>query len=352
MGNFYAFTAFALLSWGIFLVSLKREPRRLRNGVYLSVALGFSYFAVITMPGLPPTIGLLLGFGLVLVLGPLSAMFLSGFLIINGVTMLRREGRSLGNLLSLLAGLAIIGVGMTAVIVVSGRANAALIASCIVIVLLAGYLGFLLFSFLVYALVYSKLPYRGAPDFVIVLGSGLIGDRVPPLLASRLLEAQQIHARSRAAGAPSRIIVTGGQGADEDRSEAAAMAEYLVNLGVPADEVLLEDQARNTEENLSFSKAIMDAEAREYSSIVVTNNFHVFRAALLAKRKGLDTQAVGSKTAGYFLPSAALREFIGLLAMYKWLHLAFAAVVVGGILALFVFSLQRSDFVTASAALL
>lgn len=350
MGIFLIMTGIALLGWGIFLVSLKREPRRLRNGIYLSAALGSTYLAVVLTPGLSTSIGQLLTFGLVFLVGPMAALFLAGFLIVNGFTMLRREGRSLGNLLSLLAGFAIIGVGSIAFVAVSGRGDAALVAGCVAILLLAGYLGYLLFSFLIYALFYSKLPYRGAPDFVIVLGSGLIGSRVPPLLASRLVKAREIHDQSKAAGVSSRIIVTGGQGADEARSEASAMAEYLVELGVPAGDVLLEDQARNTEENLGYSKAIMDAASADYSSIVVTNNFHVFRAALLARRLGMETQAVGSKTAGYFLPSAALREFIGLLAMYKWLHLAFAALVVGGILALFIVSVQQGDSFTTAAA--
>lgn len=347
--GFFVFVFFALLCWALFVTSLKREPRRLRNGIYLSAALGFSYFAVVLIPGLPASLGLVLAFGVVFVIGPLSALFLCGFLLLNGVVMLRREGRSLGNLLSLFAGLAIIGLGLLAgfFIVQYSRAevDVVLISVTLLVILLAGYMGYLLLSFLIYALVYSRLPYQGEPDFVIVLGSGLIGSKVPPLLASRLVKAEQIHSRSKAAGVPSQIIVTGGQGGDEDRSEASAMAEYLVELGVPAEEVLLEDKARNTEENLRFSAAIMAAQRSEYSSVVVTNNFHVFRAALLARRAGLETQAVGSGTAGYFLPSAALREFVGLLAMYKWLHLGVAALLSAGVLLLLLSTLRGEQVI-------
>ncbi len=345
MGIFLIMTGIALLCWGVFLRSLKREPRRLRNGIYLSAALGFSYLAVVLIPGLPVGARQLLTAGLVFVLVPLSAVFLSGFLILNGVVMLRREGRSLGNLLSLFAGLAILGVGTVVVLMgfvqsESAVTRNALFAFGTAVVLIAGYLGYLLCSFLIYALVYSKLPYRGDPDYVIVLGSGLIGAQVPPLLASRLIKAREIHDQSTAEGVSCRIIVTGGQGADEARSEASAMAEYLIDGGVPADAVLIEDQARNTEENLRFSARLMAPAASERSSIVVTNNFHVFRAALLARRIGMDTQAVGSGTAGYFLPSAILREFAGLLAMYKWLHASLLALGLAMILAAMLYSFQ------------
>lgn len=50
-----------------------------------------------------------------------------------------------------------------------------------------------------------------------------------------------------------------------------------------------------------------------------TNNYHVFRAAMYAKRANLKADGVGSKTAFYFLPTAMIREFIGILSRQKTL---------------------------------
>jgi len=55
------------------------------------------------------------------------------------------------------------------------------------------------------------------------------------------------------------VITSGGRGADEARSEASAMAEYLVDHGIPAERILLEDQSTTTLENLRNSKAIIDS---------------------------------------------------------------------------------------------
>ena len=101
----------------------------------------------------------------------------------------------------------------------------------------------------------------GGSDFVIVLGAGLgPGGQVPPLLASRLDRGHGIWAslNRRATGPGPLLIVSGGKGDDERVPEATAMAAYLTARGFPADHLLLEDRSRNTEENLLFSKAIMD----------------------------------------------------------------------------------------------
>jgi uncharacterized SAM-binding protein YcdF (DUF218 family) len=55
------------------------------------------------------------------------------------------------------------------------------------------------------------------------------------------------------------MIVSGGQGSDEGIPEAEAMAAYLTERGFPAARLACEDRSRTTEENLAFSKAIMDA---------------------------------------------------------------------------------------------
>ena len=56
-----------------------------------------------------------------------------------------------------------------------------------------------------------------------------------------------------------------------------------------------------------------------YRSIFVTNNFHVFRASIYARKAALDAEGL-AQNCFYYVPNAFTREFIGLLAMYKWTH--------------------------------
>jgi uncharacterized SAM-binding protein YcdF (DUF218 family) len=54
---------------------------------------------------------------------------------------------------------------------------------------------------------------------------------------------------------------------------------------------------------------------------VVTNNFHVLRAALIARRAAVNGQVIGSPTAAYFWPSATIREFVAILAEHWVINL-------------------------------
>ncbi|WP_141664385.1 MULTISPECIES: YdcF family protein [Romboutsia] len=54
------------------------------------------------------------------------------------------------------------------------------------IIVMSVYLGFMFISYLIYSYIYQVIPVRNNINYIIVLGSGLIGDRVPPLLKSRL----------------------------------------------------------------------------------------------------------------------------------------------------------------------
>lgn len=69
---------------------------------------------------------------------------------------------------------------------------------------------------------------RRNQDFIIVLGSGLINDKVPPLLASRINKAIDFYWKQATVNTPPTIIFSGGQGPDEGLPEAEAMQNYAV----------------------------------------------------------------------------------------------------------------------------
>jgi uncharacterized SAM-binding protein YcdF (DUF218 family) len=233
------------------------------------------------------------------------------------VQMIRNEGRRPANLLSLLAGLGILGFVALVGTAITSR-SPVLTRSAGAAFLVVGYVSFLFLCFVGYAFLYGRLRVRRDVDFVVVLGSGLApGDRVPPLLASRLEQGRAVYLSQAARGNPPMLITSGGQGPREHLPEARAMADYLIKRGIPEDRIECEDRSRNTEQNLRFSQAIMQERIPGYRCVIVTSNFHAFRAAITARRTGVNGQVIGSPTAAYFWPSATIREFGAVFLSHK-----------------------------------
>ena len=82
------------------------------------------------------------------------------------------------------------------------------------------------------------------------------------------------------------IVVTGGKGDDEHMSEAQAMHDYLVERGVASEQIILEDQAENTHENLIFTGELLEqlGHDTEQEFLVVSNGFHLTRTRILWER--------------------------------------------------------------------
>ncbi|WP_432079081.1 YdcF family protein [Streptomyces sp. YPW6] len=311
-----AFAPAALL-FLVFCVSVLHDRRKFSNAVVLGLAvlcaLAAALYRLVSSksPSVPYVVGALVA------LGAVALLVLVCFLCLNGVRMLRKEGRSPAHLLSLLAAFAVLGV-VALLVAAAVLRTPVLIGAATAAGGLAVYFSFLFLCFVCYAFLYGRLQVRRKADFVVVLGSGLAGGTtVPPLLASRLKRGREVHERiSRRGGSPV-LITSGGQGPDEDLPESHAMADHLVAEGFPADLVEREDRSRNTEENLRFSKEIMEAAKPGYRCVVVTNNYHAFRAALTARRVRIRGQVVGAPTAAYFWPNAMLREFTAILVDYR-----------------------------------
>ncbi|MGN5732632.1 YdcF family protein [Arthrobacter psychrochitiniphilus] len=301
----------------------RKDARMLRNGIVLVAACWFTLTGVadILSQWFPWTALITLS---IVALTPLAVIVLAGFLISNGVTMLRREGRSIGNLLSLLAGIALLGLPVLAVLLVA-TLNPVAIGFAALLFSLCSYFGVVFVVFLAYAVAYGRMKHTVEPDSVVILGSQIIDGTVPPLLRSRLDKGLAMYREALSPNGPARtaplLIPSGGQGANESRPEGEAMAEYLLMAGAPAGHVVAEDKAASTAENLQFSAAVARERGKGGAMVVVTNNYHVLRAALLSRKLGLDAQVVGSPTARYYLPSAFLREFAAILREHKKLHL-------------------------------
>lgn len=146
-------------------------------------------------------------------------------------------------------------------------------------------------------------------DYVIVLGSGIIGTKVTPLLAARIEKGMDLLADNPNA----MLIMSGGQGPGEDMPESEAMAAYAADKGVDKRRIITETKSVSTQENLMFSRRLMEKENSKI--VIVTTAYHVFRALLLAKQQGIKCVGYGARTKWYFTLNALLREFVGYLRL-------------------------------------
>lgn len=153
-------------------------------------------------------------------------------------------------------------------------------------------------------------PTKNA-DAVIVLGAGLHGDKVTETLALRLDKAMEYYHDNDSP----LIVVSGGQGPQETVTEAFAMKKYLVEHGIPENDIMMEDASHNTRQNFENSKKILDDVFKNssYKIVYVTNQFHTFRAGLLAKKAGFDADGFGAKDYTYLIPNLYSREYFSII---------------------------------------
>lgn len=271
------------------------------------------------------TIVVILG-AIILLLTPFYIISFVIALISSGVRLIKREGRKLHNFLSLTLGIFIIFWIIFSRFLTIPEELTFLYSLAFFISSLISYLIVLMLSFAVASLLNRfRNPFKSY-DYIIVLGSGLIGDRVPPLLASRIDKGIELFHQHHQREQPVKLIFTGGQGDDELVAEGVAMADYAVEKGIDPAHIIIEDQAVNTFENLSLSKKLIDKDYEKNGRnkspniITVTNNFHVFRALLWARKVGVKCDGAGSRTKFYFWLNALIREFIGVLYMQRKFH--------------------------------
>jgi uncharacterized SAM-binding protein YcdF (DUF218 family) len=162
-------------------------------------------------------------------------------------------------------------------------------------------------------------------DYIIVHGAGLINGNVSPLLAKRVDKAIEFYNSRKEARTPPKLLMSGGQGPDESRPEAEAMAEYARGKGISESDILLESQSTNTLENMRFAKQIMemDSKNKSFRAIYSTSNYHLLRTGIYARKAGMKISGIGSKTAFYYVPVALLREYIAYIVMHWKMNIAF-----------------------------
>ena len=147
--------------------------------------------------------------------------------------------------------------------------------------------GLLAFAGLFGAVLYGSYDHiQGDPQAMVVLGCRVMPEGHPSILLQDRLDAALEYWEAHP---EVTVVVSGGQGSNEPTSEARCMADYLMDGGVPEDQILLEDRSHNTKENLLYSKELLAAEGIQVEHadvLVVSNGFHLTRTRMLAERFG------------------------------------------------------------------
>ena len=346
----------AVIPGVLFVYSFIKEPRQFRNALFLFATLAWS--SILLVLRLNNFI-----LGLILVTLVLLTPFLTiGFLLINTIVVVKNNGFSLTSMLPfLMAGFLVLLIASPTIVNYFDPDVRHIIVFVLGLFTLEGlWFSFTFMALLFYSWVYRLLPRRRQYDYIIIHGAGLDGPRPTPLLAGRIDKALELWKKQHQHG---KFVVSGGQGADEIVSEAQAMRDYLLEKGVSADAILMEDKSTTTWENLRYSLAIINADRAtgvdatssaavassgdvtttasdastsdasgtvasngDFTTAVVTSDFHVFRCAEYAHNLGIKADGIGSHTKGWYWPTAFIREFIAITKAHLWPYL-----VIGGL---------------------
>jgi len=175
-----------------------------------------------------------------------------------------------------------------------------------------GYIVFLVSFLIVQLLIHNGVTYEAEEDdydYILVLGAGLRGQELSTILRLRLELAVDLAEEEEVI-----FIVSGGQGPGEDIPEAQAMSRYLSNNGVNPERIILEDMSTSTQENIEFSKSLVDVHFGEESiGLLITNEFHMFRALELADREGLLVKGLACKTPLTIRLNYLIREYFTII---------------------------------------
>ena len=129
---------------------------------------------------------------------------------------------------------------------------------------------------------------NGPPRVAVVLGAAVWQEGPSPAIRRRVARALDLWHR----GDAQHFVLCGGVGRWPP-SEAEVMAELLCSAGVPGDRIALERRSASTWENLLFARPLLESlDARQVW--IVTDDYHVPRALLMARRLGLKPSAASA----------------------------------------------------------
>ncbi len=128
-------------------------------------------------------------------------------------------------------------------------------------------------------------------DCVFVLGGGINGDQPTQTLRNRLAVALDVMEQNPDA----HIVVCGGQGDDEDYTEASVMYTWMVSHGADADRIVMESKSRNTIQNIENAMELCEQNGWDTDNVAaLSSGFHLFRTRRIMENCGLEPAAIAA----------------------------------------------------------
>ncbi len=118
-------------------------------------------------------------------------------------------------------------------------------------------------------------------EVIIVMGAAEYNGHPSPVLKLRLDHAVTLYERHLAP----YIMTTGGPGGDPSFTEGGVGRSYLIDRGVPAEAVIVEDAGESTAWSLSAAGEILRRMGL-HSCIIVSDGYHIFRAKRILQQEG------------------------------------------------------------------
>ena len=178
--------------------------------------------------------------------------------------------------------------------------------------------GILVFAGLFGAVMYGSYDHiQDDPQVMVILGCRVMPEGHPSILLQDRLDTALDYLEDHP---DMTVVVSGGQGDDEHVSEAQAMYDYLVEHGADGDQIIREDQSRNTWQNINYTLELFQSgEAADTERVLlVSSDFHLTRIQMLWNRAsgGGDTLSTLAAPVSHF-PSRVQMFFREPFALVK-----------------------------------
>ncbi len=165
----------------------------------------------------------------------------------------------------------------------------------------------------------ARKKYRDKCDYLLILGGNVIGADTPSAQLFERMKSAAVYLKEN----PETVAVPcGGCFRDgQKKSEAEIIAAYLVEQGVDAERIILEDKSTTTYENFEFGTRIIENHAGktldDISVAFLSSDYHIHRAAIIAKRCGVkNCGKVSSPTPGEAMPRYARECIVAVELLY------------------------------------
>lgn len=139
-------------------------------------------------------------------------------------------------------------------------------------------------------------------DCILILGAGIWNNQPSPMLEDRLLEGISLYKK----GISSKIIMSGDHG-KVDYDEVNIMKKFAIEKGVNSEDIFMDHAGFSTYESIYRTQKIFQVK----KIVIVTQQYHLYRALYIAKQFGIEAYGVASNPREYARQSIReVREWI------------------------------------------